>query len=166
VPLRLAVRGVAVGDVAHPRLSASGQQDAAQHRTERLRVDVRPRARSDRLGDGIGLLGGEPALLDGEGDRVAGRPGGRGAEDLAVRVAADDPRVSWATPGSARPTARGATTRPPSSGCPPGSTTSCPSRVAVTWASVRTSTPTSSRSSRSDSLAAAPKISNGALSGV
>ena len=91
------------------------------YRPERLRIDVRAGARSDRLGDRVGLLGGEPALLD---RKAMASPA---AQAVAVPTILPcpsqrmNPRASWATPGNARPTARGsATTRSASSGAAPG----------------------------------------------
>ena len=51
---------------------AAGEESAAQDGPERLGSIWAPTA-ADRLGYGIGLLGGQAALFDGEGRRVAGR---------------------------------------------------------------------------------------------
>ena len=62
---------------AHPR-----QQQAAQHRPERARLELGAGAGGDRLGGRVGLLGGDSALLEREAGRVA-----RGPDvDLAVHL--------------------------------------------------------------------------------
>src|SRR6185436_12733582 len=71
-------------------LPAAREQDAAKDGLERLRLDVGAGPRGDRLGGRVRLLRSEPALLDREGDRIAGRPDGVGARDPAVRVAEDE----------------------------------------------------------------------------
>ena len=70
---------VSVGDPGRVRSCAqvmrlgARQQQSAQDRDEGLGVDLGSRRRGDRLGGCVGLLGGEPALLDGEGGAVARR---------------------------------------------------------------------------------------------
>src|SRR5687768_12936324 len=50
-----------------------------------------PTEGGDRLGDGIGLLGGEAALLDGEGRRVTGGEDALTAGEPAVSVGVKEP---------------------------------------------------------------------------
>ena len=50
----------------------SGPEHTAQDRVERLSLDIATELGGDRLGRCIGLLGCDPALLDGEGRDVAG----------------------------------------------------------------------------------------------
>ena len=44
--------------------TAAGQQAPAQDRCKRLRIDLRAGACGEQLGDRVGLLAGEAALLD------------------------------------------------------------------------------------------------------
>ena len=114
-------------------------------------LDVGAGARGDRLGGRVGLLRGEPALLDRERDRVARRPHRVGAVDLAVTVAADEPALRRSgAPRSARPDrARQRDDALRVERPRPGSTTACRRRRAMTSASVSTMMPAASRSSRS-----------------
>ena len=64
------VAGGIVAQVAHV---AAGEQQAAQHRPVRARRDRNARGGGDHLGGDVGLLGGEPALLDGVRRHVADR---------------------------------------------------------------------------------------------
>ena len=73
--------------------AAAGEQDAPKHRMKRLRSDVSAGERGDRLGGGVGLLSGQAALLDGEGDRVAGGPDGARVLHLPECVGTDEPAV-------------------------------------------------------------------------
>src|SRR5208282_5278972 len=59
------VRGQIAGGVA-------GEQDAVDHRMERLGGELGACAGGDRLGQGVGLLRGDPAELDRELGDVAG----------------------------------------------------------------------------------------------
>ncbi len=61
--------GELAAQVARP---AAGQEQPAQHRPERLRPEVDAGGLGDRLGRGVGELGGDAALLDREGGDVAG----------------------------------------------------------------------------------------------
>ena len=73
---------------------AAGQQDPAQDRPERLRIDVGAHRGCDRLGDGVGLLGGQATLLDREGRRVTGGEHAVQAGEPAVRVGVEEPVAS------------------------------------------------------------------------
>ena len=121
---RVALAGVV--RAAHPRLPAAGEQHAAQDGLERLGLDVGAGARGDRLGRGVGLLRGEPALLDREGDRVARRPdGGRcPGPGRAGRTGRSRARRSGRRAGAGRRRAAAPTIRWASSGTPSGSTIS------------------------------------------
>ena len=75
---------------AHEAVVAAREQDPAQDGPEGLRLDRRSGARGDRLGDGVGLLGGEPALLDRERGPVAGGVDAVDAGHAAVLVDRDE----------------------------------------------------------------------------
>ena len=62
----------------------------------------RAEPRADRVGDGVGLLGGEAAVLDREGGRVAGRVDVAGADHAQVLVDGQVPLVVVREPGDAR----------------------------------------------------------------
>ena len=74
VPGELALAAAAGRIAAQPPGAGAGEQHAAQDRMERLRLDGGAGAGGDRLGGGVRLLGGDPALLDREVGDVAGRP--------------------------------------------------------------------------------------------
>ena len=84
---------VAAEDTAARSRSGAGRED----RPERLRV-TRPRVGRDRLGSGVRLLGGEPALLDGEAGDVARRVDVREPVHAAVAVDGDEPSRVCGTP--------------------------------------------------------------------
>ena len=65
------------------------EQQAAQHGPERLRHADRAKPGRDGLRDGVGLLGGEAAVLDREGGRVAGGEDVRAPAHVAVLVDGD-----------------------------------------------------------------------------
>ena len=67
------VAGAAADVGAEIARGGAGQQDPAQDGPERLWLDVDADRRRDRLGDRVGLLRGQAAVLDREGRRVAGR---------------------------------------------------------------------------------------------
>ena len=70
---------------------ALSPQEPAQHRREGLRVDRHACAGGDRLGSRIGLLAGDPALLDFEVRRIAGAIHARCLGHAAVRVNRQEP---------------------------------------------------------------------------
>ena len=72
--------------VAH---GPAGQKRAAKDGPERLGVDLGT-CGGDRLGDGVGLLGGEAALFDWEGRRIARREHVIEAGNPPVRVGVDE----------------------------------------------------------------------------
>ena len=65
---------------------AAGQEQPAQDRAERRRHPRAEEIGEERRGDGVGLLGGEAALLDRERGGVACRVPGAGAGDAPVAV--------------------------------------------------------------------------------
>ena len=73
--------------VAH---GPAGQKRAAKDGPERLGVDLGTCGGGDRLGDGVGLLGGEAALFDWEGRRIARREHVIEAGNPPVRVGVDE----------------------------------------------------------------------------
>ena len=77
--------------VAHVQRLGAGDQLAAQDRLERLGLDVGAQPCGDVLGGGVGLLGGEPTLLDREVGAVAGGVDVIDAFDAAVLVDRDEP---------------------------------------------------------------------------
>ncbi len=84
--------GPAGGHVAAEEAgSVPGEEQAAQDRTERLRVERRTGVGCDRLRSGIGLLCGDPALLDRKARDVSRRVDVRELVDPAVRVDHDEP---------------------------------------------------------------------------
>jgi len=61
----------------------SGKEQSAHDRPARARLDSRSQPCRDRLRRRVGLLGGQPALLEREGGDVAGRVDvGQGADHL------------------------------------------------------------------------------------
>ena len=68
----------------------AGQQHPAQNGSERLGIDVGADGCRDRLGDRVGLLGGQAALLDREGGRVTGGVYAVEADDAPVGVGQDE----------------------------------------------------------------------------
>ena len=129
------------------RGAAPGQQQAAQHRPERARLDWRAGAGGDRLGDRVGLLGGDAALLDREA-----RPSPAAQTSISPATApwssiGMKPFASWVTPASRGPSSRGsATTR--WWGGPRGATERPPSANASGVVETDSSIPRVSSSSR------------------
>ena len=68
----------------------SGQQDAAENGPEGGGLEVGTRGDRDRARGHIGLLRGDPALLDGEARRVAGRVHISQSDDEPVRIDRDE----------------------------------------------------------------------------
>ena len=80
----------------------AGQQQPAQHGPERLGQADGADLSRDRLGDRVGLLGGEAAVLDRVRGRVAGGEDVGASVDAAVLVDGDEPVVVVRQPGDAR----------------------------------------------------------------
>src|SRR4051794_37718841 len=78
----LALAAAAREVLVHPEVASAGQQAPAQDGHEGPGLDGGAGARGDVVDDGVGLLGGGPALLDraggGGGRRVDGGPGAGG----------------------------------------------------------------------------------------
>ena len=76
--------------VAHEPRRGSGQEHAPENGTKRLRDDVGTRCLGDRLCGDVGLLGGNPALLDRKRRDVAGGIDPAEALDAAVPIDRDE----------------------------------------------------------------------------
>ncbi len=76
--------------VAQVARLAAGQEQAAKHGPERLRPQVGAGGLGNRLGRGVGELGGDAALLDREVGDVAGGVDVVEAADARVRVDRDE----------------------------------------------------------------------------
>jgi hypothetical protein len=84
--------------------AAARNEHPAQHRPERPRRSVKPDRCRDRRGHDVGLLGGEAALLDREGRRVARCKHVLGAMHAAVRIGRNESGWISGNPWEARPT--------------------------------------------------------------
>src|SRR5512132_872892 len=75
---------------------SAGQDEPAQDRTERLRLDLHARQRGDLLCGRVGLLGGEAALLDRKRRRVAGGEDVRQVAYVSAWIGRDESlRIGW-----------------------------------------------------------------------
>src|SRR5439155_14963832 len=72
------------------RRDASRQDQSTQDWIEGMSLELRAGASGDVLGGGIGLLGGDPALLDVKAGDVAGRVDVVETTDTAVLVGGDE----------------------------------------------------------------------------
>ena len=88
------VAGLAADVGAQIACRSAGQQDAAEDGPKRLRIDLGAQRGCNRLGDGIGLLGGQAALLDREGGGVTRGEDVVTSGDPSVRVGVDEPVAS------------------------------------------------------------------------
>ena len=93
---------------AQVQRGAADEQHAADDAAERLRVDRRAGRGGDRLGDGVGLLGGQAALLERERGDVARGVDVVDAGDPAVAVDRDEPVPSAGRPRMGWPSGRAA----------------------------------------------------------
>ena len=87
---RAGERAVVVEVAAQEQRRLAGEDDAAQHAAAGAGREVGAGLGRDRLGRGVGLLGGEAALLDRPGRRVAGGEDVARAGDAAVLVDSDE----------------------------------------------------------------------------
>ena len=152
----------AAGDLgAQVARRRTGEEQSAQDRPERLRLELGAQLRCDRLGGGIGLLGCDTALLDRAGRGVTRRKDAVERLDAGMGVDRDEPvAVVWQA-RDRRSAIRGRlTTRSASTGGP-GAVTSWSSRASSGTRSVTSSMPRSSSSACTDSEASAPKSSSG-----
>ena len=83
-------RAVVVEVAAQEQRRLAGEDDAAQHAAAGTGREVGAGLGRDRLGRGVGLLGGEAALFDRSGRRVAGGEDVARAGDTAVLVDSDE----------------------------------------------------------------------------
>ena len=155
--------------MAHPGLAAAGEHHAAEHRAVWPRLDIGAGVGGDRLGGRVGLLGGEAALLDREGDRVAGRPDRVDIGNPAVQVGRDEATGVGGKPRQAGPDRPGERddslgVERPLAGMQDEPAGSCGS--SATYTPVSASTPASSRSWRTATVAGVPNSPSGASSGV
>ena len=88
---------------AHVARRRPGEQQPAQHRPELLRVELGAGAGGDRLGGGVRLLGGDAALLERAGRRVARRVDVVLAAHEAAEVDRDEPVLVVREAGDLRP---------------------------------------------------------------
>jgi hypothetical protein len=83
--------GAAGDPFAHEAVVATADQHAAEHRAKWLGVDRHSNRGRDGLGDGVRLLGREPALLDGERRRISGRVDALDADKAPGEIDGDEP---------------------------------------------------------------------------
>ena len=145
---------------------AAGEEQTSHHRPERRRVRTEAEVGGDRLGDRVGLLRGEAALLDREGRRVAR---GVDAGDAGTRPCASTgmkPRASAGRPASAGPSERGHADDRVGAQRLSGLDVEQPLAHLQRRVLVSSATPRASSISRNAAPAAAPKIRSGSSSGV